>query len=209
MTYFHPAWLEHQRKRFTRADAYRFAAPGTPEAKPPGWLDPSATRVRLKEAQEDEARARAAAEQEEYERELLQLRWEVKKLKLEHELWCLEEKYSPSQPRDDRGRWTDAGAGANGDGSAASGSARLADAATNVATPTPTVLNDATPDPIVPGAQLANVIRICIAGTKSISSDKWGNTRNWWVEYTCADGFSFKRYGFGGRIDPFVTDPRY
>ena len=48
---------------------------------------------------EEEARARAAAEQEEYERELLQLRWEVKKLKLEHELWCLEEKYSPEQPR--------------------------------------------------------------------------------------------------------------
>ena len=25
MTYFHPVRLEHQRKRFTRADAYRFA----------------------------------------------------------------------------------------------------------------------------------------------------------------------------------------
>src|SRR4029453_7567032 len=62
MTYFHPAWLEHQRKRYARADAYRFAAPGTPEAKPPGWLDPSATRVRWKEAQEEEARAQFAAE---------------------------------------------------------------------------------------------------------------------------------------------------
>src|SRR4051812_42986168 len=30
---------------FGRADAYRFAAPGTPEAKSPGWLDPSAKRV--------------------------------------------------------------------------------------------------------------------------------------------------------------------
>jgi len=64
MSYVHPAWLEAQRKRFTRPDAYRFAPPGSPEAKPPGWLDPSATRVRLKEAQEEEARARAAAEQE-------------------------------------------------------------------------------------------------------------------------------------------------
>jgi hypothetical protein len=36
MTYFHPAWVEHQRKRYTRADAYRFAAPGTPEARMPG-----------------------------------------------------------------------------------------------------------------------------------------------------------------------------
>src|SRR5215213_1406247 len=64
MTYFHPAWLEHQRKHFTRADAYRFAPPGTPAAKMPGWIDPSATRVRLKEAQEAEARRREAARQE-------------------------------------------------------------------------------------------------------------------------------------------------
>ena len=65
----------------------------------PGWIDPWATRVRAKEAAEDEARARAAAEQEEFERELLQLRWEVKKLKLEHELWCFEQKYHSNQPR--------------------------------------------------------------------------------------------------------------
>ena len=143
MTYVHPAWLEHQRKRFTRADAYRFAPPGSPEAKPPGWIDPSATRVRLKEAQEEEARARAAAEQEEFERELLQLRWEVKKLKLDHELWCLEQKYSPNQPRDDRGRWTDSGAGAQPIGPAGSS------ASDGV------VLSDATPDPIMPGAQYA------------------------------------------------------
>jgi hypothetical protein len=58
MSYVNPIWLAHQRKRFTRADAYRLAPPGSPEAKPPGWLDPSATRVRLKEAAEEEARAR-------------------------------------------------------------------------------------------------------------------------------------------------------
>src|SRR4051812_33115636 len=106
MTTFHPAWLEHQRKRHLRADAYRFAAPGTPEAKMPGWLDPSATRVRLKEAQEEAARAQEAAAQEEFERELLVLRRDIKKLKLDHELWLLEQKYSPDQPRDDHGRWT-------------------------------------------------------------------------------------------------------
>jgi hypothetical protein len=90
---------------FTRV----FDALCTPEAKMPGWLDPSATRVRLKEAQEEEARQHELAAQEEFERELLQLRWEVKKLKLEHELWLLEEKYSPDQPRDDHGRWTSEG----------------------------------------------------------------------------------------------------
>src|SRR3954452_19994720 len=87
---------------FTRV----FDALSNPETKMPGWLDPSATRVRLKEAQEEEARQHELAAQEEFERELLQLRWEVKKLKLEHELWLLEEKYSPDQRRDDHGRWT-------------------------------------------------------------------------------------------------------
>jgi len=61
MTYFHPAWLEHQRKRYLRADAYRFAAPGTPEAKMPGWLDPSAMRVRWKEAQDQRYQFRSGA----------------------------------------------------------------------------------------------------------------------------------------------------
>jgi hypothetical protein len=97
---------EHRRKLYERQDAWRLAPPGTPEAKMPGWLDPSATRVRLKEAQEEDARAQAAAAQEEFERALLHLRWEVKKLKLEHELWCFEQKYSLNQPRDEQGRWT-------------------------------------------------------------------------------------------------------
>ena len=99
----HPASLEARRKNWTRPDAYRFAPPGSPEAKMPGWLDPWATRVRVKEAQEEEARAQEAAAQEEFERELLQLRWEVKKLKLEHELWLFEQKYSPNQPRSPTG----------------------------------------------------------------------------------------------------------
>ena len=143
MTYFHAAWLEHQRKRFTRADAYRFAPSGTPEAKPPGWLDPSETRVRLKEAQEAEARAQAAAEQEEFERDLLELRWLVKSLRTDLLLRDLRHKYSPNQPRapsgtPDGGQWTSGG----GVGHAASGSAQ------------PT-LTDASPDPIRPGAQYA------------------------------------------------------
>jgi hypothetical protein len=83
----------------------------------PAYLRPRAAVVRAEEAAADEARARAAAEQEEFERELLHLRWEVKKLKLEHELWCFEQKYSPSQPRvpagsPDGGQWTSGGDGA-------------------------------------------------------------------------------------------------
>jgi hypothetical protein len=114
MAWIDPRAEKYLRRRFTRADAYRFAPPGSPEAKMPGWIDPSATRVRLKEAQEEEARAQAEAAQEEFERELLQLRWEVKKLKLEHELWLFDQKYSPSQPRvpagnPDGGQWTSGG----------------------------------------------------------------------------------------------------
>lgn len=122
MAWIDPRAEEYLRRRFTRADAYRLAPPGSPEAKMPGWIDPSATRVRLREAQEEEARAQAAAEQEALERELLQLRWEVKKLKLEHELWLFDQKYSPSQPRvpagnPDGGQWTSGGGVSGGDGS--------------------------------------------------------------------------------------------
>lgn len=193
MTCFHPVWLEHQRKRFTRADSWRFAPSGTPEAKPPGWLDPSATRVRLKEAQEEEARARAAAEQEEFERALLELRCEVKKLKLDHELWLLEEKYSPNQPRvpagnSDGGQWTT--------GTSAVGNLAAGDSANN----------DAGPDTTGSGAQ-ANVIRICMLGSHMITPDPFGNQR-WWADYVCADGFTFRRFGTGSDIRAFRVDPR-
>ena len=50
MSYANPIWLEHRRKYWTRPDAYRFAAPGSPEARMPGWLDPWMTRVRAKQA---------------------------------------------------------------------------------------------------------------------------------------------------------------
>ena len=91
MAWIHPAAVEDRRKRFTRPDgarflrpdAYRFAAPGTPEAEMPGWLDPSATRVRLQEAQEAEAAAAHAAEIQALYAEHLKLRHELAELKFE------------------------------------------------------------------------------------------------------------------------------
>jgi hypothetical protein len=118
MSYLHPAALAARRKYWTRHDEWRFAAPGTPEAKMPGWLDPSATRVRMEEAKEDEARAREAAEQEAFERKLLELRWLVKSLRTDLLLLGLRHKYSPNQPRDELGRWT-SGASRVGDAAAA------------------------------------------------------------------------------------------
>src|SRR4029077_17002051 len=143
MSYAHPIWLEGRRKYWRRPAGYRFFKPGCPEAKMPCWLDPWMTRMRAKEAAEEEARAHAAAEQEEFERELLHLRWGVKKLKLEHEMWCFEQKYSPNQPRvpagsPEGGQWTS--------GARAVGNAAVADGQ---------VLSDAGPDPIRPGAQYA------------------------------------------------------
>ena len=197
MTYFHPAWLEHQRQRYLRADAYRFAAPGTPEAKPPGWLDPSATRVRLKEAQEAEARRQAEAAQEEFERKLLEVRWLVKSLRTDLLMLDLRHKYSPNQPRDELGRWT---SGANSVGDAAA-------ADTQDESGCGEVRSDASSDPNRAGDQFANVIRICMLGTHSISTDAHGNQR-WWADYTCADGFTFRKFGTGGKVRGFWVDTR-
>jgi hypothetical protein len=106
MSYVHPALAEHLRKLSTRPDAYRWARPGSPEARMPGWLDPWATRVRMKEAAEDEARARAAAEQSAFERDVEALRTAdarvrimLADVKFELALRALGRKYSPNQPR--------------------------------------------------------------------------------------------------------------
>jgi len=117
MAYIHPLAVEHHRKRWIRPDAYRFAAPGTAEAKMPGYLHPWAEVARQDQVVADEAKARALAEQDEFEREVLALRHELAKLKLELELRRFRRKYSPDQPRvpagnPDGGQWTD-GSGGN------------------------------------------------------------------------------------------------
>jgi hypothetical protein len=101
MSYMHPAALAARRKYWTRPDAYRFAPPGTPEAKMPGWLDPSATRVRLKEAQEEEARAAFAAEVKALQAQQDRLCEMLAELKYEF-AWrrmCRKYGYNPDQPR--------------------------------------------------------------------------------------------------------------
>jgi len=121
MAYIHPLAVEHHRKRWTRPDASRFAAPGTPEAKMPGYLHLWAEVARQEQAVADEAKARALAEQDEIEREVLALRAAnacvrimLADLKFELALRALGRKYSPDQPRvragnPDGGQWTDGG----------------------------------------------------------------------------------------------------
>jgi len=148
----------------------------------PGWLDPSATRVRWKEAQEEEARRREEEVREEFERELLELRWRVKSLRTDLLMLGLRHKYSPDQPRDERGRWTTVGEQSD-------------------------TSDDANTESIESGAQQANVIRICMLGSHSISTDPHGN-QSWWADYVCADGYTFRRFGTGGNIRAFRIDPR-
>jgi hypothetical protein len=104
----HPLAVEHRRKLYERQDAWRLAPPGTPEAKMPGWLDPSMTRVRWREAQEAEARRafeREIAElraSHEHARQLLaEIKYDLAWRKL-----CRKYGYNPDQPRDELGRWT-------------------------------------------------------------------------------------------------------
>ena len=115
-------------------------------------------RAPEREPQEEEARAQQAAAQEQFEHELPQLRWEVKKLKLEHELWLFEQKYSPNQPRDELGRWT---SGANSVGDAAA-------AGTEDESGSGAILSDATPGPLWPGAQYAEAT----SGRYSVNLDE-------------------------------------
>src|SRR6185295_2298856 len=60
MSYMHPAAVEHLRKRWTRPDAYRFAPPGSPEARRLGHLHAWAEVARREQAAEAEAKAHAA-----------------------------------------------------------------------------------------------------------------------------------------------------
>lgn len=139
MAWVDPRYLEHLRKRFTRADAYRLAPPGTPEAKMPGYLHPSARIAAFEKAQQEEAAREAAWE--ECQREVAEVRrdWEdlkreiaardaaaqraIEAARIKSDLawdhfirtfkrYAEQQKagFNPGQPRDDHGKWTDSGA---------------------------------------------------------------------------------------------------
>jgi len=147
MAWIHPAAVEHRRKLYTRQDAWRLAPPGTPEAKMPGWLDPSMTRVRWKEAQEEEARVAIAAEVKAAQAEQDRLCAMFAEIKYEFawRKFCRKYGFDPDQPGDELGRWTDAGGASQG---AATDSSAESDSEGQI-------LSDESPDPIRPGAQYA------------------------------------------------------
>jgi len=82
MAWMDPRAVERRRKRFTRQDAWRLAPPGTPEAKMPGYLHPSARIAAFERAQQEAAWQQRAA-WEARQRELLAIRRELDELKSE------------------------------------------------------------------------------------------------------------------------------
>ena len=52
----------------------------------------------------------------------------------------------------------------------------------------------------------AHVIRICIAGSRSLATDHWGN-KTYWVSYECAGGRSYTERGTGHWFPGIVRDP--
>jgi hypothetical protein len=184
MAWIHPLAVEHRRKLYTRQDAWRLAPPGTPEAKMPGWLDPSMTRVRWREAQEAEARVAfeaevkaAQAEQDRLCTMFAEIEYEFAWRKL-----CRKYGFDPDQPRDELGRWTAVGEQSD-------------------------TSDDANTDSLGLGAQQANIIPICLLSSRSISIDPHRN-QSWRAEYVCADGFAFWKSGTGSYIPGLRVDPR-
>ena len=57
-----------------------------------------------------------------------------------------------------------------------------------------------------PSAQLAGLIRICVVGVRSLSTDQWGN-KSFAVTYDCAGGRSFTVRGTGNSFPGIVLDP--
>lgn len=103
MSYVHPAWVEHQRRRWLRHDAHRFARPGATQTK--------SYAARLIEQRHADEQAAFAAAQDALDDDLARLRWLVADLKFDLAMRRLLLKYDPDQPRvpkgkPDGGQWT-------------------------------------------------------------------------------------------------------
>jgi hypothetical protein len=115
MFWIAPEWVEYQRRRFARPDAHRYVRPDAYRWQRPDQVDENAPSY-LRKFRSDETRAaesdreaaaRADAELQEQRLALARLRldWEL----LKFALGGRKAGFNPDQPRDDRGRWTDAG----------------------------------------------------------------------------------------------------
>lgn len=113
MTWIHPAWVEHQHKRFTRPDAERYTRPDAYRWQRPGQVGNGAPSY-LRKSYEPYDSEKVEANDEWSAAELHEQRLALAKLRLDWELLKLAIKarkagFDPNQSRDDRGRWTDSG----------------------------------------------------------------------------------------------------
>jgi hypothetical protein len=162
MAYFHPAWVEHQRRHWMRPDAERYVRPDAHRFMPPGaprWLGKDAVRyfwpdhktqpARTRHDETEHARDVAFLRELAARREdLLRLRRELAainaELKFRRFFRSLKAGFNPNQPRLPRGnpgggQWTSEGGSGGGAGD-------------------PRILSDATPDDDwQPGAQYAQI----------------------------------------------------
>jgi hypothetical protein len=95
--------------------------------------------------------------------------------------------FDPAQPRDDHGRWVDVGDAFANERSDINGrrSEMPADRPRQVA---------------------GGMIWICVAGSRSLTTDRWGN-KSFWVRYDCSGGLFFELRGAGHHIRSIVRGP--
>jgi hypothetical protein len=229
MTQCDKAWLRHQQTRWLRPDGARWLRPDAARYLIPG-TDPAEVFPVLAQKRDRQRVARSAM-LEHLATELsaiAALRRELDAVKLELHRRNLQAdlKYSPSQPRipagqTGGGRWT-----RDGGGVATTPEATQA-AAPDLALPMGNidigatglsggreaavgindsrVMSDADPDRIVPGADYAYVIPVCIVGSRSLSTDYLGN-KTYTVTYDCANGRSFTTSGTGHSFPGIVRE---
>jgi hypothetical protein len=182
MAQFHPAWLAHERERWRRHDWHRYVRPDA-DVNPNRYVRPQYAQL----AQPADPRQQAAGQDEmtpeelaAYCSELLDIKALVAELQWPLALRRFARKYRPDQARDDRGRWVDEGGGQ------------------------PTAIE--TVDQSLQSRLAGVIVRICTAGSRSLSTDQWGN-KSHWVIYDCIGERSFRQSGPGHRFPGFVLDP--
>jgi len=111
MAWFHPAAVEHRRKLFTRPDGARYLRHDAHRFGPPKSQEKSWAARMVDQIRAEEAEVARAAEIEAFEAAHRALRRELAELN-EELAWralCRKYGFNPDQPRDELGRWTDAG----------------------------------------------------------------------------------------------------
>jgi hypothetical protein len=177
MTIQEPSWLVERRRRFMRPDALRYLKSGI------SGYGTRHDREIVREAKAEQPQAGLDERTFRYELGMLKLELALIKTSLQARRRRWQAKtYNPEQPRvpagsPDGGQWTDA----NGN----------------------SLRSSADEDDSV---VIAGVIRICVAGSRSLATDYRGN-KSFKVTYDCFGGNTVTRSGTGHRFPTLIIDP--